>query len=174
MARVGAGCGIAAIHGGLCGVLNASNEPAAAAHEELAVPRVGQQETESNLGANDAVHAAVRRPDRARRCGGNRDRLRDLHVGQFEIGELRARDARIGRRGCSGAVSACGQRRAGSLFSKMKAMQKNAAFRYPILTVLAVTLSGCALIPSKPLVQGATTAQPVPKALCKAPNRRSL
>ena len=41
-------------------------------------------------------------------------------------------------------------------------MQKNAAFRYPILTVLAVTLSGCALIPSKPLVQGATTAQPVP------------
>jgi flagellar L-ring protein precursor FlgH len=44
----------------------------------------------------------------------------------------------------------------------MKAMQKNAAFRYPILTVLAVTLSGCAWIPSKPLVQGATTAQPVP------------
>ena len=41
-------------------------------------------------------------------------------------------------------------------------MQKNAAFRYPILTVLAVTLSGCAWIPSKPLVQGATTAQPVP------------
>lgn len=41
-------------------------------------------------------------------------------------------------------------------------MQKNAAFRYPILTVLAVTLSGCARIPSKPLVQGATTAQPVP------------
>ena len=41
-------------------------------------------------------------------------------------------------------------------------MQKNAAVRYPILTVLAVTLSGCAWIPSKPLVQGATTAQPVP------------
>ena len=32
-------------------------------------------------------------------------------------------------------------------------MQINAAFRYPILTVLAVTLSGCARIPSKPLVR---------------------
>ncbi|HBW42890.1 MAG TPA: flagellar basal body L-ring protein FlgH [Leclercia adecarboxylata] len=41
-------------------------------------------------------------------------------------------------------------------------MQKLAAIRYPIVTLLAVTLTGCAWIPSQPLVQGATSAQPVP------------
>ena len=41
-------------------------------------------------------------------------------------------------------------------------MQKSAAFRYPLLTVVALSVAGCALVPSKPLVEGATTAQPIP------------
>lgn len=41
-------------------------------------------------------------------------------------------------------------------------MQKSAAFRYPLLTVIAISVAGCAWIPSKPLVEGATTAQPIP------------
>lgn len=35
-------------------------------------------------------------------------------------------------------------------------------FRYLITTLLALVLTGCAWIPSRPLVQGATTAQPIP------------
>ncbi|AMO48992.1 flagellar basal body L-ring protein FlgH [Kosakonia oryzendophytica] len=41
-------------------------------------------------------------------------------------------------------------------------MQKYAARRYPIMALLAVTLTGCAWVPSKPLVEGATSAQPIP------------
>lgn len=41
-------------------------------------------------------------------------------------------------------------------------MQKLAAIRYPIVTLLAVTLTGCAWVPSQPLVQGTTSAQPIP------------
>jgi flagellar L-ring protein precursor FlgH len=44
----------------------------------------------------------------------------------------------------------------------MKAMHKSAAFRYPLMALVALTLNGCAWIPSTPLVQGATTAQPTP------------
>lgn len=44
----------------------------------------------------------------------------------------------------------------------MNAMQKYAARRYPIMALLAVTLTGCAWVPSKPLVEGATSAQPIP------------
>lgn len=44
----------------------------------------------------------------------------------------------------------------------MKAMLKTAALRYPLLAILAISLTGCALVPSKPLVAGATTAQPTP------------
>ncbi|XTZ36915.1 flagellar basal body L-ring protein FlgH [Salmonella enterica] len=41
-------------------------------------------------------------------------------------------------------------------------MQKYAARRYPIMAFLALTLTGCAWVPSTPLVQGATSAQPTP------------
>lgn len=41
-------------------------------------------------------------------------------------------------------------------------MHKNAARVYAISSLLALSLSGCAWIPSTPLVQGATSAQPVP------------
>lgn len=44
----------------------------------------------------------------------------------------------------------------------MKAMQKPAALRYPLLAILVLSLTSCALVPSKPLVVGATTAQPTP------------
>lgn len=44
----------------------------------------------------------------------------------------------------------------------MNAMQKYAARSYPIMALLALTLTGCAWVPSTPLVQGATTAQPIP------------
>ena len=50
----------------------------------------------------------------------------------------------------------------GTLILKMKAMQKYAAHHYPIMALLVVSLTGCAWIPSTPLVQGATTAQPIP------------
>ena len=46
----------------------------------------------------------------------------------------------------------------------MKAMQNTGAQYRPLLIALMVTLSGCAWVPSKPLVQGATTAQPAPGA----------
>src|SRR5215831_6634160 len=41
-------------------VLDVPHEPAASAHEELAVPLVGEQQRELDLRADDAVHAAVR------------------------------------------------------------------------------------------------------------------
>lgn len=41
-------------------------------------------------------------------------------------------------------------------------MQKTGAQLCPIAIALAFTLSGCAWVPSTPLVQGATTAQPAP------------
>ena len=41
-------------------------------------------------------------------------------------------------------------------------MRKYALHPYPILALLVVSLTGCAWIPATPLVQGATTAQPVP------------
>ena len=41
-------------------------------------------------------------------------------------------------------------------------MQKIAALRCPLFALLALAQAGCAWIPSTPLVQGATTAQPVP------------
>lgn len=43
----------------------------------------------------------------------------------------------------------------------MKAMQKPMVLR-PVVLCLVLATSGCALIPAKPLVEGATTAQPVP------------
>ena len=46
----------------------------------------------------------------------------------------------------------------------MKAMQNTGAQYRPLLIALMMTMSGCAWVPSKPLVQGATTAQPVPGA----------
>ncbi len=50
----------------------------------------------------------------------------------------------------------------GLLILKMIAMQKNAVHTYAISSLLVLSLSGCAWIPSTPLVQGATSAQPVP------------
>ena len=44
----------------------------------------------------------------------------------------------------------------------MNAMQKYAVRSYPIMALVALTLTGCAWVPSTPLVQGATTAQPMP------------
>lgn len=44
----------------------------------------------------------------------------------------------------------------------MTAMRKYALHPYPILALLVVSLTGCAWIPATPLVQGATSAQPVP------------
>ncbi len=41
-------------------------------------------------------------------------------------------------------------------------MDKRGAYFPPGLLILAAVLSGCAWVPSKPLVQGPTTAQPVP------------
>lgn len=41
-------------------------------------------------------------------------------------------------------------------------MQKNAAHTYAISSLLVLSLTGCAWIPSTPLVQGATSAQPAP------------
>ncbi|WP_288876541.1 flagellar basal body L-ring protein FlgH, partial [uncultured Kosakonia sp.] len=41
-------------------------------------------------------------------------------------------------------------------------MQKYAVRSYPIMALVALTLTGCAWVPSTPLVQGATTAQPMP------------
>ena len=41
-------------------------------------------------------------------------------------------------------------------------MHNSAAFRFPLLTLVAISVAGCALIPSKPLVEGATSAQPIP------------
>lgn len=41
-------------------------------------------------------------------------------------------------------------------------MQKNAAHTYAISSLLVLSLTGCAWIPYTPLVQGATSAQPVP------------
>ncbi|VFS15652.1 flagellar basal body L-ring protein [Yokenella regensburgei] len=52
--------------------------------------------------------------------------------------------------------------RTGFFIQKMKAMQKSAAFCYPLLTVMVLSMTGCALIPTKPLVEGATSAQPTP------------
>ena len=43
-------------------------------------------------------------------------------------------------------------------------MQNTGAQYRPLLIALIVTVSGCAWVPSKPLVQGATTAQPAPGA----------
>ncbi|EHC75965.1 Flagellar L-ring protein FlgH [Salmonella enterica subsp. enterica serovar Montevideo str. S5-403] len=45
---------------------------------------------------------------------------------------------------------------------KMKVMQKYALHAYPVMALMVATLTGCAWIPAKPLVQGATTAQPIP------------
>jgi flagellar L-ring protein precursor FlgH len=44
---------------------------------------------------------------------------------------------------------------------KMKAMQNPMVLR-PIVMFLVLSTSGCALVPTKPLVEGATSAQPVP------------
>ncbi|KNC10301.1 flagellar basal body L-ring protein [Klebsiella sp. RIT-PI-d] len=44
-------------------------------------------------------------------------------------------------------------------------MQKYAAYHYSLLAFLVMSMTGCALIPSTPLVQGATSAQPVPGPL---------
>ena len=41
-------------------------------------------------------------------------------------------------------------------------MRKNALHPYPITALLVVSLTGCAWIPATPLVQGATSAQPIP------------
>ncbi|WLI77029.1 flagellar basal body L-ring protein FlgH [Kosakonia sp. H02] len=41
-------------------------------------------------------------------------------------------------------------------------MQKYAVRSYPIMALVALTLNGCAWVPSTPLVQGTTTAQPIP------------
>ncbi|EKE0599240.1 flagellar basal body L-ring protein FlgH [Salmonella enterica] len=41
-------------------------------------------------------------------------------------------------------------------------MQKYALHAYPVMALMVATLTGCAWIPAKPLVQGATTAQPIP------------
>jgi len=51
--------------------------------------------------------------------------------------------------------------RTGSRDLKMKAMQKQMVLR-PVVISLMLATSGCALIPAKPLVEGATTAQPTP------------
>lgn len=41
-------------------------------------------------------------------------------------------------------------------------MQNRNPWYRPFVMSLAVTLSGCALVPSKPLIQGPTSAQPIP------------
>ncbi|SUG99413.1 flagellar L-ring protein [Salmonella enterica subsp. enterica] len=43
----------------------------------------------------------------------------------------------------------------GSLILKMKVMQKYALHAYPVMALMVATLTGCAWIPAKPLVQGA-------------------
>ena len=55
-----------------------------------------------------------------------------------------------------------GESLTGTLILKMTAMRKYALHPYPILALLVVSLTGCAWIPATPLVQGATSAQPVP------------
>lgn len=42
----------------------------------------------------------------------------------------------------------------GSLILKMKVMQKYALHAYPVMALMVATLTGCAWIPAKPLVQG--------------------
>ena len=78
-ARVGAGSLVAGIGAGrrepeidrgLRGVLNRPDESAAAAHEELLVPVVGQEEREPDLGADDSRDAAVRGANRAVEAAG--------------------------------------------------------------------------------------------------------
>jgi hypothetical protein len=70
-------------------IVDVTDKAAAAAHQELAIPVVGQQQRELDLGSDDAGDAAVRHFDRtgSRRNG---HRFGDLHVRQFQLGQLRA------------------------------------------------------------------------------------
>jgi hypothetical protein len=90
VARVGADRRVAVVHRRARLVLNLSDEPAAPAHHELAVPLVGQQQREVNLAADDPVDAAVRDADRAARRRRHGRRLGDLYVRQFEHHQVRA------------------------------------------------------------------------------------
>ena len=93
MAGIGARRRVAEIDRRLRRVLHRADESAAAAHEELPVPLVGQQQRELDLGADDAAHLAVRHPNRAGRCplgGGDRRRFGHLDVGKFQHHEMRA------------------------------------------------------------------------------------
>ena len=82
MAGVGTDGRIAVVHGRPPPDCRCADEPAAAAHHELAVPGVGQQQREANLRADDAGDAAMSRANCSAGCGGHGDRLADLDVGQ--------------------------------------------------------------------------------------------
>jgi hypothetical protein len=54
------------------------------------IPVVGEKEREANVLLDDAVHTAVRRPDRASVSRRHGDRFGDLDVRQLESHEVRA------------------------------------------------------------------------------------
>ena len=67
-----------------------ADEAAASAHQELAIPHLGQEQREFDLRADDAGHAAVgdrNRPGRRRRNG---DRFGHLHIRQPQPHQVRA------------------------------------------------------------------------------------
>lgn len=70
---------------------------AAAAHHELAVPRVGKQQAEMNLRADRTVHAAVRGADAARRRFRDRRGRRNLDVREVNHRQVRALGVRCRR-----------------------------------------------------------------------------
>ncbi len=95
--------GISVVDHGLRLVVDAGDESAPAAHQELPIPRVGEQQRKPDLRPDHTGHPAVRRADRTRRRRRHRDRLGDLHVRQpqhLQMGALRVLDGRLsgGRR----------------------------------------------------------------------------
>ena len=90
MAGIGADRRVAGVYRPAGLILDLTDEPAAAAHHELPVPFVGQEEREMDLAADDAVHAAVCDANAAGGGRGHGGRLRHLHVGQLQHGEVRA------------------------------------------------------------------------------------
>ena len=107
MAGVGADRRVAGVDGGDGLVVDALDESAAAAHHELAVPLVGQQQRESDLAADHAVDPAVatriraagerRRRLRRRRVRGDRDGFGDLDVGKLQLERSALRRRAAGR-----------------------------------------------------------------------------
>ena len=90
MSRVGAHGGVAGVDGRACLVVDLVDKSTAAAHHELAVPVVRQQQGELDLLADHARDAAVRDTDGARRRRRDGNGFRHLHVGQLQRRELQA------------------------------------------------------------------------------------